>query len=301
MNALYGIGLKIASTVMFAIMLALIKYTAETMPIGEVIFFRCLFAIPPLFLVTALQGDWRDCIRTNNPWSHVRRSVVGATSMFCWFVSITLLPLPEATAISFINPMMIVALAAIFLKETVRAYRWTAVAVSFVGVLIILSPRLAASSGDVGLLGAVLCLASTTLGGLAGILIRLMTKTEKSSAIVFYFFVTATLFSSFSAYWGWIMPDARTFGLMVLAGVFGGLGQILMTRSYSVAEASLIAPFDYVNVVWNVIIAIVLFSEYPSHAVLVGGSIVVLAGLFVVYRERQLGVSRKVERQVKSA
>ena len=299
MNALYGIGLKIGSTIFFAVMLALIKYTAESMPIGEVIFARCFFALPPLLLVTAIQSDWRDCIRTKNPWAHVRRSAVGTTSMFCWFTSVSLLPLPEATAISFLNPLMIVAMAALFLKEVVKAYRWTAVGISLVGVLIILSPRLAGSTGDVGLLGAILCLASTVLTGLAGILIRQMTKTENNSAIIFYFFVTASCFSLITIYWGWVIPDLKTFALMVLAGVFGGLGQILMTKSYSVAEASLVAPFDYVNVVWNVVIGIVLFGEYPSHAVIVGGGIVVLAGMFVVYRERQLGVSRKAERQVK--
>ena len=224
---------------------------------------------------------------------------MGTTSMFCWFTSVSLLPLPEATAISFLNPLMIVAMAALFLKEVVKAYRWTAVGISLIGVLIILSPRLSGSTGDVGLLGAILCLSSTVLTGLAGILIRQMTKTENVSAIIFYFFVTASCFSLITIYWGWVIPDWSTFGLMVLAGVFGGLGQILMTKSYSVAEASLVAPFDYINVVWNVVIGIVIFGEYPSHAVVIGGGIVVLAGMFVVYRERQLGVSRKAERQAK--
>lgn len=299
MNALYGIGLKIASTMSFAVMLALIKYTSEYMPIGELIFARCFFALPPLLLVTAWQSDWRDCIRTKNPWAHVRRSAVGTAAMFCWFVSISMLPLPEATAISFLNPLMIVAMAALFLKEVVKAYRWTAVGVSFIGVLIILSPRLSGSTGDVGLLGAILCLSSTVFTGMAGILIRQMTKTENNSAIIFYFFVTSSFFSLISIYWGWVVPDLGTFGLMVLAGIFGGLGQIFITKSYSVAEASLVAPFDYVNVVWNVLIGIVIFGEYPSHAVVVGGGIVVVAGMFVIYRERQLGVSRKAERQAK--
>ncbi|WP_316860073.1 DMT family transporter [uncultured Cohaesibacter sp.] len=300
MSSMYGIGLKLLSTVFFAVMLAIIKYTSSDVPIGEVIFARCFFALFPLVLVTAIQGDWRDCIRTKNPWAHVRRSVVGAGGMFCWFSSVSMLPLPEATAISFLNPLMVVALAAIFLKEVVRIYRWSAVGLAFFGVLIILWPRLSQSSGDVGLVGAILCVTSTFFMASAGILIRHMTKTEKNAAIVFYFFVATSVFSLVSLYWGWVLPDLKTSILLILAGVFGGLGQIIMTKAVSVTEVSLLAPFDYVNMIWNVFIGIVLFSEYPTSTVLVGAFFVIGAGLFVLYRERQLGLAQRAEKQIKS-
>ncbi|WP_319532175.1 DMT family transporter [uncultured Cohaesibacter sp.] len=298
MNSLAGIGLKLLSTVFFAVMIAMIKYVSETVPTGEVVFSRCFFAIIPLVIVAMIQGNWRDCIRTKQPWLHVRRSIVGAFGMFCWFAAVGMLPLPEATAISFLSPLMVVALAAIFLKETVRVYRWSAVGVGFVGVMIILSPRFSQSSGDVQVLGAVLAVISTLFTAMAGILIRHMTQSEKNAAIIFYFFAATSIYSLATLFWGWVLPEWDVMLFLVLAGIFGGLGQIAMTQAFRLTEASLLAPFDYVNMIWAVIIGMILFDEYPSMTVIVGGSIVTLAGLFVVYREHQLGLARKAERRV---
>ena len=300
MNSLVGIVWKIAATVAYAVMIAIIKYVSETVPTGEVIFSRSFFALIPLFVVAMMQGNLRDCFQTQKPWLHVRRSIVGASGMFCWFTAIGLLPLPEATAISFLSPLMVVALAAIFLKENVRVYRWTAVAVGFVGVSIILWPRLSQSSGDVELLGALLAAISTIFIATTSILIRQMTRSEKNAAIIFYFFIATSGFSLFSLYWGWVMPDWQIIALLVFAGIFGGLGQMLMTQAFRLTEASLLAPFDYINMVWAVIIGILIFDEYPSTPVVIGGTIVIAAGMFVVYRERQLGLIRKAEHRVKS-
>ncbi|SNY94313.1 EamA domain-containing membrane protein RarD [Cohaesibacter sp. ES.047] len=298
MNSLVGVGFKILATVLFAIMLAMIKYASQTVPTGQVVFARCFFALIPLAVFSMVQGNWRDCVRTQQPWLHLRRSIVGAMAMFLWFAAVSMLPLPEATAISFLSPLMMVALAAILLKETVRAYRWSAVAVGFVGVMIILSPRLAQSSGEVQTLGAILAVVSTVFMALAAILIRHMTKTEKNAAIIFYFFTATSIFSLVTLYWGWVIPEWDVMVALVLSGIFGGLGQIAVTQAYRMTEASLLAPFDYVNMVWVVLIAMVLFDEYPSREVIIGGFVVIVAGLFVVYREHKLGLARRAERRI---
>lgn len=300
MTSLVGIGLKLLATVLFAVMIAIVKHTAETVPTGEIVFARSFFALIPLVIMALMQGDWRDCVRTANPWLHVRRSLIGSTAMFTWFTAISMLPLPEATAISFLTPLMIVALAAIVLKEQVGLYRWSAVAVGFVGVIIILSPRLGQPIGDTGMLGALLAATSTIFMAFAAILIRKMTKTEKNAAIMFYFFVTASGFSLASLYWGWVLPDWQTMLLLVFAGLLGGVAQILTTQAFRLSEASLLASFDYVNMVWAVLMGILLFDEYPSCRVLLGGTIVIMAGLFVVERERRLGVARKAENRNKA-
>ena len=301
MSSLAGIGLKLLATILFAIMIAIIKHATEVMPTGEIVFMRSFFALIPLGIMAVMQGDWRDCVRTSNPWLHVRRSLVGATAMFTWFSAISMLPLPEATAISFLTPLMIVALAAIFLKEDVGLYRWSAVAVGFVGVIIILYPRLGQPIGDKGMIGAMLAATSTVFMASAAILVRKMTKTEKNAAIMFYFFVTASAFSLISLYWGWVVPDMQTMILLVIAGLLGGVAQILTTQAFRLTEASLLASFDYINMVWAVLVGILLFDEYPSTPVIFGGAIVILAGLFVVERERRLGLARKAENRSKAS
>ena len=300
MNSLAGIGWKILATLLFAVMIAIIKEVSDTIPTGEIIFTRCTFSIIPLLIVAVMQGSWRDCIVTRHPWLHVRRSFVGAAGMFCWFSAIAMLPLPEATAISFLSPLMVVALAAILLKEQVRLYRWSAVFIGFIGVMIILYPRLSQSEGDIALLGAAFAVLSTVFMAIAAILIRKMTVSEKNTAIVFYFFAATSVLSLGSLYWGWVMPDGQTFLLLVVGGIFGGLGQICMTQAFRVTEASLLAPFDYVNMIWAVVTGILLFNEYPTMPVMIGGTIVIMAGMFVVHRERQLGIKRKAVAPVKT-
>lgn len=300
MTSLVGIGLKLLATMLFAVMIAIVKHAATVVPTGEIVFARSFFALIPLAVMAVMQGDWRDCIRTANPWMHVRRSVIGASAMFTWFTAISMLPLPEATAISFLTPLMIVALAAIVLKEDVGIYRWSAVGVGFVGVLVILYPRLGQPIGEAGMLGAMLAAISTVFMAFAAILVRKMTKTEKNAAIMFYFFVTASAFSLISLYWGWVLPDWQTILLLVFAGLLGGVAQILTTQAFRLTEASLLASFDYINMVWAVLMGILLFDEYPSNTVLLGGTIVILAGLFVVERERRLGVARKAENRSKA-
>lgn len=247
-----------------------------------------------------MQGNIRDSLTTSHPWRHVVRSIVGVAAMFSWFIVLSILPLTEATAISFAAPLLVVILAATILKETVRFYRWTAVFIGLIGVLVILWPRLVSSTGDVASFGVALALVSTALMALAFILIRRLTATEKNASIIFYFTVAATVFSLASMYWGWVMPSWEMCGLLVLAGLVGGVAQIAMTQAFRCAEASLLAPFDYINMVWAVLIGIYIFDEYPTPWVIAGGSIVVLAGLFIIYRENKLGITKAQPRKVKS-
>ena len=300
MNSLAGIGLKLLATVLFAIMIAIIKLVVQTAPTGQVVFARSFFALLPLFVMALMQGDLRDCFRVHDYWAHVRRSLAGACAMFLWFTAIGMLPLPEATAISFLAPLMVVALAAFFLKEKVGIYRWSAVGVGFVGVLVIMWPRLASSEGDVELLGAALALISTLFVAIASILVRQMTKTETNAAIMFYFFLVSSVFSLGSVYFGWILPGWKLMGLLFLSGLLGGVAQICLTQAFRLTEASLLAPFDYISMVWAVLIGFFLFGEVPTLPVVAGAMIVTSAGLFVVFRERHLGLSRKAENRSRS-
>lgn len=294
-----GILLKLLATFLLAMMTAVVKYTSATVPVGEVMFSRAFFALIPLLIMAAMQGNIRDCVKTHRPWRHVVRTTVGVSAMASWFVTLSILPLPEATAISFCAPLLIVVLSAVFLKEVVRIYRWTAVFVGFCGVLVILWPRLIASGDDVASLGVILALISVALMATASILIRRMTATETNASIVFYFTAAASIVSLGTYFWGWVTPDLKTCALLISAGLLGGLGQMLMTQAFRLAEASLLAPFDYSNMIWAICLGILIFDEYPSQNVLIGGTIVVMAGLFIIYREKKLGMTTSQYRPVK--
>tara|TARA_R110002020_G_scaffold18931_16_gene65479 strand:+ start:2700 stop:3611 length:912 start_codon:yes stop_codon:yes gene_type:complete len=296
-----GIALKVASVAVFVSMSTLIKASGEGMPAGQIVFLRSLFAIFPILIFLALRGQLDTAWRTNSPWSHVRRGLIGVIAMGLGFYGIMRLPLPDAIAIGYAMPLIAVVFAALFLGETVRIFRWSAVVVGLGGVLIISWPRLSLFSEGFGsqeALGAAGVLASAALGATAMILVRKLVLTERTPTIVLYFSLTATVLSLASLPFGWIIPDWQTLSLMAMAGFCGGLGQILLTQSYRHADVSTIAPFEYTSIVLGIAIGYVVFGDVPSWSMLIGTLIVIGAGLFVILREHALGLERKAQRKL---
>jgi drug/metabolite transporter (DMT)-like permease len=288
-----GVLFKLASTIAFAIMLTLIKLVSGRVPPGEILFFRSFFGIVPVIVYLAALGVFPASLATTRPLGHVRRSLVGTASMFCWFTAVSYLPLPDATAISYSGPLFGVCFAALLLHERVRAFRWAAVGIGFLGVLIVLSEQIGGlSSGLQGdrAIGAACALASAMLGAVAAVTVRELTATETTGAIVFYFLACGSVFSFVTAPFGWVLPSLADAGMLIVAGLFGGIGQVLMTQSYRLAEASVIAPFDYINMIWIVIISYMVFGDVPTAVVLAGSLVVIASGVFVVWRERRLGI-----------
>ncbi|MEW5424492.1 DMT family transporter [Amorphus sp. 3PC139-8] len=290
-----GILMKVLSAMTFCGMLALVKVVGERVPIGEILFARNLFGLIPVLIMVAFTGSMRGILKTKRPFGHMKRAVIGTLSMGFWFAALTRLSLPDATAISYAAPLVMVALAALLLGEKVRIYRWSAVGVGFLGVLVILYPQLSAGfdpTGSAQSAGVVFALLSAVLMALVSIFVRELTATEQTGTIVLYFFITAAFLSLLTAPFGWVMPTAEEAGLLLALGVLGGIGQIFLTQAYRFAEASTVAPFEYTSMVWMVILSLVLFGEAPQPAVIVGSVVVVAAGLYVIYRERKLGLER---------
>ena len=301
MNPPLGIGLKIASTIVFTLMLACVKLLADTVPQGQIVFARSFFALAPIVGMLLWQGELKPSLRTERPWLHVSRGMVGVTSMALGFTALSMLPLPEAMTISYAAPLLIVVLAALVLKERVRLFRWTAVAIGFVGIVVILWPRLTlVRSGaftDAALIGAGLALAAALFSAFAAIHVRNLTRTEGTGTIVFYFSVTSAVLALASLPFGWIVPSGPDAALLVLSGLLGGIGQIMMTAAYRHADAATIAPLEYVSILWGLAIGYFLFAEVPHPSVILGGAIVVAAGIVIILRERQLGLQRAMQRK----
>lgn len=288
-----GILFKLASTIAFALMLTLIKLASGHVPAGQVLFARSFFGIVPVIVYLAAIGEFPASLKTKRPLGHVRRSLVGTASMFLWFTAVGALPLPDATAISYSGPLFGVCFAALLLHERVRVFRWVAVGVGFCGVLIVLSEQVSGLEGSFGgmrTVGAACALGSAVLGAIAAVTVRELTATETTGAIVFYFSACGAAFSFLTLPMGWVVPSFADGAMLVMAGLFGGVGQVLMTQSYRHAEASVIAPFDYVNMIWIVVLSYLVFGDVPTPVVVAGSLVVIASGCFVVWREWRLGI-----------
>jgi drug/metabolite transporter (DMT)-like permease len=291
-----GILFKVLALFLFSIMASLIKASAPHVPPWQAVFFRSFFALPIILIWLAQRHDLRTGLKTKRPLGHLWRGLIGTTAMGMGFSALGILPLPEVTAIGFAAPLFTVLLAALLLGETVRVFRLTALAIGLVGVAIIIAPRLTVF--EVGglegllLLGALLALGSAFLRALAIIHVRRLVKTEETAAIVFYFSLTATCASLATIPLGWVMPTTQEFAFLISAGLVGGVAQIFLTTSYRFAQASTLAPFDYVSMIFALVIGYFIFSEVPTSATLIGSAIVIAAGILIIYRERKLGLER---------
>ncbi len=299
MQPLRGILFKILSVMTFMGMASLIKASSVDVPPGQAVFFRSFFALPILFGWLALRGELRDGWKTKNPLAHVWRGLAGTMGMGFGFTGLGLLPLPEVTAIGYAAPLLVVIFAAMFLGEEVRAFRLSAVALGLVGVLIILSPRLSvgAEAGSRETLGAVVVLMGAMMAALAHVFVRKMVATEATAAIVFWFTITSSVLALLTLPWGWAVPSPSVVLMLIMAGLLGGIGQILMTSSYRYADASLVAPFDYTSMLLALVIGYFVFGEVPTGTMLLGAGIVILAGVLIIWRERQLGIARAQQRK----
>ncbi len=296
MRPLHGIALKVASVLVFIVMASLIKTTIDHIPAGEAVFFRSFFAIPVIVAWLAMRRELATGFKAKNLISHFWRGMMGTMAMGLGFAGLAYLPLPEVTAIGYASPLLVVVFAAMFLGEEVRLFRIASVALGLTGVLIVLSPRLSIGSSDVAshreAFGAILVLAGAFCAALAQVFVRKLVFTEKTAAIVFYFSLSSAALSLVTLPFGWVMPSPTEFATLVVVGLLGGLGQILLTSSYREADASLIAPFDYASMVFALLIGYFIFDEVPTVTMLVGASIVIFAGVLIIWRERKLGLER---------
>lgn len=301
MRPLRGIALKVASVIVFITMASLIKVVATHVPAGETVFFRSLFAMPVIVVWLLYRRELSTGLRTDNPLGHVWRGLMGTLAMGLGFAGLGLLPLPEVTAIGYAAPLLTVIFAAMFLGEEVRAFRISAVILGMVGVLIVLSPRLSIVSGQAmnhaQSLGAVLVLGGAVFAALAQVFVRKLVVAEKTSVIVFYFSLTATVLSLATLPFGWVIPTPTEAALLITAGLLGGIGQVLLTSSYREADASVVAPFEYASMIFALVIGYAVFDEVPTLTMLVGAALVVSAGILIIWREHKLGLERAKQRK----
>jgi drug/metabolite transporter (DMT)-like permease len=295
--------MKLGATFLFATMAVQVRYLGDKFPVGQVIFFRAIFGLFAIMIFFALRRELKGAWKTNNFPMHVQRGTLSIASSFCYFAALARLPIVDVTAISFVTPLIVVVLAAVFLKEVVHMYRWSAVVVGFMGVIVMLIPYMDvakhAAMSSVLATGLALALCNAVFSAIAVIQVRRLTRTETTSSIVLYFSLFITLGGLVTLPFGWILPTPMEAAALVGAGIAGGLAHIVSTGSHRYAPASFLVSLDYSSMIWGFLLGYLFFSEVPATLVAVGAVIVAAAGLFVVWRERQLGLKRPdVEQEI---
>ena len=281
-NHLGGICM-ILSVLFFSLMDVLIKITNEY-DVGQVMFSRAIFGLIPIFFLIP-KNKLKNFYKTKNTKLHFYRSFVGAIAMWAIFVGLRNLELAEVTSIAFSGPIWVVIFSILFLGEKIKAKRWTAVGLGFVGVIIISKP------GFDNLNFYYIYPIIFTLGfASVSIFIRKLTLVnEPIYLIAFYFSIcSGTMGLLTLPFGGWVMPTLYELGLLILIGLFGSIANLLLTQSYKLAEVSLTTPLKYLSLVLAIIFGFYFFNEIPTVYTLIGASLIVVSSAIIFIREHQL-------------
>jgi drug/metabolite transporter (DMT)-like permease len=281
-DRLRGVAMRLVAITCFSIMAALIKLSfergAET---PEVMFYRSLLGLPPILLWIAWDRKW-DAWRTARPLAHLGRSLIGIVSMLLGFSALALLPLAEATTISFGAPLFALALSAPLLGERVATAKWVAVAVGFTGVTVAMQP-----GGDLPLVGTLVAVGAALGVALVTVTLRSISRTESTQTTVLYFTVFVTLVTGALLPWFGQSHDFRTWLLLVGVGLFGGVGQIGLTASLRFAPIATLAPLDYLQLVYAVLFGWLLFGAQPALTTWAGAVLIIVSVLATLPRKRK--------------
>jgi len=278
-----GIGLRLLSGILFAGMLVSVKAVSENVPLGEIVFFRSFFALIPLLMFLWLRGEFPHGLATKRPGAHIIRSSFGALALFTSFAAVARLNVAEASLVAQLSPVL-TALAAVFLLgERLTSWRVAGLALGFAGVVVLVWPELGGTTDTRRLAGFLIGFASAGLTALALVMVRNLNKTESPGAIAFYFVLASMTGALLTIPFGWVVPAPLTLLLLVSAGVFGGLAHIAMTLAFRYAEASRLAPFEYVALLWPLLADLLIFRVTLSSSFLLAAPIIlgaaVLAGI----------------------
>jgi drug/metabolite transporter (DMT)-like permease len=288
-NRLLGIGCRLGATASFAVMAAMIKLGHEAgIGLPELVFYRFALGLPPLLAWMAWTGNF-GAWRTGRPLAHLTRSAIGLVTMVMAFSSLAYLPLAEATTINFAAPLFAVILSAVLLREPVGRHRWSAVALGFVGVVMVMQPA-GADLPPVGLalaLGAALGVAAVT------ITIRQIGRTEQTPTTVLWFTCLSMLASGVLLPFHGEAHDGYEWAILAGLGLSGGIGQLFLTSSLRFAAVPVVVPFDYAQLIWVVLLGWLIWSTQPPGTTWTGAAVIIASGLYTIYREHKLGRDRR--------
>lgn len=273
--------LALGACVFFAFLSATVKHLSGEMHGFAITFWRNLFGF--VFMIPWLWRHGLGSLRTGRFGTYLFRSGLSVISMMCGFTALAYMPIANATSLSFTAPLFATILAALILKERVRLRRWTATLLGFAGVMIVLQP------GSTGIgLGELLVIVSAFLAATVSVIVKTLSRSESSQAIVTYMVLLATPLALGPALFYWTWPSLAAWPYVVALGLFGTLGHLCWTRAFALADASAVVPYDYSRLIFATGLGIAWFGERPDHWFWVGSAVIIAAGLYIAQREAVL-------------
>lgn len=276
-----GIGLMILAIGLLSSMDAVAKLLMQGgMTVVQILALRSAVIVPLIILVFSYQGKLTTLI-PGRPFLHICRGVIGFLAPLCFFLGIRYLPLTDAVTVSFSSIFMIALLSIIFLGERIGPHRWASIVAGFIGVIIVISPQ-----GNGELSGYLLILAGSAAYAVVFIGGRYLSSTESVASLVFSFNLSVGIISAILLPWFWQPQTLEQYGLLLCLSLLAVAGHFLMTLAFSIAEASLIAPFEYTAVLWALTFDLLIWQIMPSLTTGLGAAIIIASGLYIVHRER---------------
>ena len=293
-----GILTRLAAMLSLGIMFAFVKLAGEQgVHVTESLFYRQLTAMPLIcFLIWRSDAGW-PAIKSHKHGLHILRALLGIFAMGLNFWAMTLLPLADATTISFTVPIFATLFAALILRENVGIQRWSAILIGFIGVLIVIQP----GGTLIPAFGATVALAGALVTAAVTLVIRMLGRTETSIVTIFWFSVYTLPALAVCAYVYGGGHDTKTWMYLFGIGIFGALGQLTITQSLRFAPVSTIVPMDYTALLWATIFGILIFGQFPGISIWIGAPIIIGSGLFIAWREHVKAGKQPVAKTAQSA
>ena len=266
---------------MLTMMSGLMRDVSANLHPFQIGFFRSLFGF--LFMVPWLFGSGFAVLRTTRLVLHLSRGAVALVGLLLWTSALALIPVAEVTAFSFTAPLFATFGSAVILREVVRARRWVAVALGFVGMLIMLRPGISALQP-----GAMLAVTSAICIAASMLIVKRLSATERPLTIVAYMALFLTLATALPALFVWQAPSWIVFGKCVAMGAFGTIGHLCMVRAFAAADASLVATFDYARLPFAALIGFIMFAESPDLWTWIGGAVIAASAIYIARRETMM-------------
>ena len=277
---LVAIGLFSLAMMMFSATDGAAKYLSSDIAPQQIIFLRFVIVLILILLFCIYRGQW-NILKTTQPTLQILRGLLLAVCSLIFYFALKHLPLELCAAIGFVSPLFVTALSIPFLGERVGLRRWIAVLIGLLSVLMILRP------GGVSFqLAMLLPLGSSLCWAMALVLTRLMRGSEQALTVLAWSSLVGVAAVSPLVWPVWVTPNASQWTILILLGVFNGLGQYLVIRAFMLASASLLAPFSYSIIIWSMLIGLIIFNSFPDGITLVGTAILIAAGLYIWHREK---------------
>ncbi|MBT8069391.1 MAG: DMT family transporter [Xanthomonadales bacterium] len=279
-----GMSAALGAFLMFTVMNMFAKVLSDNHSVIEIAFYRNLIACLP-FLISIFAFGRREILVIHSKPSLVGiRAVIGTISLVTTFAAYSLMPMADTTALLFTASLFIPVLGVIFLRESVGPWRWSAIALGFIGVIIMSHP-----SGEVNTLGIMVALFAAVLHATLQIILRYLSRYESPETISFYFFVIGVFLTALPLPFIAVRPTLAEIPLLVGVGLSGAAAQWLLSIAFRNAKAAVVTVFNYSSIVWAALFGWMIWNEWPMPTVIAGAIIVIASNILVIWRESRLG------------